>query len=414
MIELWPHPYNQFTCPRCHAKQVTLNKVIFQGIHLLADLECPQCQFGFYQDYPTGHGITYPAVIDKKHLTLLSPAGLEWLTQPLLDSLRNPIHTALNIYKQNVNPIQPTDTVIFLNCLDAWYGHVLLKLLNLQFYHDLHPTFKKIVLVPKGFNWMIPDYADEVWTVDLSLRNTKNYYTYLDSFIKTALNSYAVVYHASGYSHPQLQEIRVEDFFKTRPFNMDQFATLHPRITVIYREDRLWISPFFNKAFNILNYRKIKFLNKLFLGQQIRRINRFAAALKKILPKTEIFVCGLGKSGTFGADIEDKRSVNINEAQELEWCDIYSKSHIIIGIHGSNMLIPSSLAASWIEILPDDRIGNITQDLFCRHSYVNMAYFGRFASEHDTLERIVLNAQKMITDYSAFKTHQFQSYQIST
>ena len=38
-------------------------------------------------------------------------------------------------------------------------------------------------------------------------------------------------------------------------------------------------------------------------------------------------------------------------------------SHIVIGVHGSNMLLPSAHAGAVIELLPEDRSANLAQDI---------------------------------------------------
>ncbi|MGV3765447.1 MAG: hypothetical protein ACO1NW_04930 [Chitinophagaceae bacterium] len=410
MIELFPNTYNQFTCPSCNATPVNLIKLIYQGIHLVADLECPACNLKFYHDLPSGHSILYPVIIDKKLNNLIAPKDIDWYARPLLQSLITPSQEQIQIEKRNSAPITANDSVILLNCIDTWYGHVLLKLLNIQFYHQKHPDLKKILLIPRGFEWMVPPYADEVWIVNLGLGKLNHYYTLLDQFIQNELSKYARACYSSGYSHPRLQDISAQDFFKTKAFVKEQFDSKPRKITIIYREDRLWLNPAFNKVFNYLNFRKIKTFNPVFLAMQVRKINLLAAAIKKTMPDVEIVVCGLGQYGKFSNYISDMRNVSLSESQELQWCRIYSESHIVMGIHGSNMLIPSCLAAGWIEILPDERIGNITQDLFCKYEGPEMSYYGRFASEYDPISRIALLAEKMLKDHHSFSMHQIQSF----
>jgi hypothetical protein len=413
MIRLFPTPFNVFTCPNCSNRDNKLERIIFQGIHLIADLECKRCGFLHYQDFPVGHGITNPAIIDKQNLKLISPLEGDWFSQPLLDSLKNPLDKPIVVEKTINAPVASADNIIFFNCLDGWYGHVLLKLLNIQFYHEKYPDFKKIVLIPKGFNWIVPYYADEVWCADLKLSDTKNYYLQLENFIQTELKKYNFVYHSSGFSHPSLQSIEVKDFFKVTPFNIADFDSSRVQITFIYREDRLWIHPFLNRIFNYLEYRKIKFAKKIFLYLQVIKINKLARQLKKAIPQGELYVCGLGNTFSLNKTIIDKRYCKISEDTEMEWCKIYSKSHLVIGIHGSNMLIPSSLAASWIEILPDDRLGNITQDLFCKYNNNIMVFLGRSVSEYEPVRRIVKIANSIIAFYPYFAKHQIQSYEIT-
>lgn len=413
MIEIFPQSYNLFTCPQCKSDAVRQHKLIFQGIHLLADLECRNCGFEFYHDFPVGHGVTYPAVVDKKNLRVLSPKGMDWYTQPLINSLQQPSAQPVTVSKKINGEAADPKKAIFCNCLDAWYGHVLLKLMNVQFYHDRYPGYKIIVLLPAGFTWMVPDYVHEIWTADVKLRNTVHYFLQLEAFILQELKQYAAVYHSRGYSHPKLQEIRVQDFFRVPAFHRENFLKAPPQFLYVYREDRLWINPFLSRVFNFLNHRNIKFLNGFFYGLQAKRINRLAQKIKNRLPNSSFYVCGLGSRGKFLSDITDRRAARLNEQLELDWCQLYAQSHVVIGIHGSNMLIPSALSAAWVEILPDDRVGNISQDLFCKHAFNEMVFFGRFASPYDPVSRIADMACGVIENYKSFSDHQVHNYDIN-
>jgi hypothetical protein len=162
-----------------------------------------------------------------------------------------------------------------------------------------------------------------------------------------------------------------------------------------------------------LNHRNIKFLNGFFYGLQAKRINRLATKNKNRLPNSSFYVCGLGSRGKFLSDITDRRAARLNEQLELDWCQLYAQSHVVIGIHGSNMLIPSALSAAWVEILPDDRVGNISQDLFCKHAFNEMVFFGRFASPYDPVSRIADMACGVIENYKSFSDHQVHNYDIN-
>lgn len=389
-----------------------MQRIIFQGIHLLADLECDQCGLSFYHDFPVGHGITYPAIVDKKNMQVIQPAGMEWYTTPLVNSLQNPEPRPVAVAKKVNRKEEDPDTVILFNCLDAWYGHVLLKLINVQFYHDHFPAYKLIVLVPAGFTWMVPDYVHETWSADIKLRDTTRYFVQLEKFIREELQKYKTVYHAGGYAHPPLQRVRVHDFFREPAFDLDRFSSAPAQIMFVYREDRPWLSPFQNRIFNLLNRKKIKFANSFFYRVQVKKINRLAKKIRACLPQSRFIVCGIGKFGQFSSHIIDERATTVSEEQELAWCKLYAGTHLVIGVHGSNMLIPSALAAAWIEILPDDRMGNVSQDLFCKYDFNNMVFLGRFASPYDPVARIAGMACGMITDYESFARHQVNNFTI--
>ena len=85
--------------------------------------------------------------------------------------------------------------------------------------------------------------------------------------------------------------------------------------------------------------------------------------LRENFPPIRFAVAGIGPPGRLPSWIEDRRATGLDKETEKEWCRLYSRSQIVVGVHGSNMLLPSALAGAVVELLPDDRLGNIVQDL---------------------------------------------------
>jgi hypothetical protein len=64
--------------------------------------------------------------------------------------------------------------------------------------------------------------------------------------------------------------------------------------------------------------------------------------------------------------ITDLRRTVLDESTERAWCERYACSHIVIGVHGSSMLLPSAHAGAVVELIPPDRWRNLLQDLLFR------------------------------------------------
>ena len=92
----------------------------------------------------------------------------------------------------------------------------------------------------------------------------------------------------------------------------------------------------------------------------------------------------------------------MTDEREKEWCGIYAKSHLIIGIHGSNMLIPTSLAAGFIEILPKHKIPHMTQDMLLSHSSRYAIFLGRHLDEFTSTALVKTHVISMLKDFSFF------------
>jgi hypothetical protein len=88
--------------------------------------------------------------------------------------------------------------------------------------------------------------------------------------------------------------------------------------------------------------------------------------LRKSFPTLRFAVAGLGRPGGALSGIEDRRVASPSALEEREWCQLYADSQIIVGVHGSNMLLPSAHAGAVVELMPSERWGNALQDLLFR------------------------------------------------
>ncbi|MET0626704.1 MAG: hypothetical protein ABW250_27475, partial [Pyrinomonadaceae bacterium] len=64
----------------------------------------------------------------------------------------------------------------------------------------------------------------------------------------------------------------------------------------------------------------------------------------------------------------DLRRPALDEAAERGWCERYAASHVVVGVHGSNMLLPSAHAGGVVELIGPERWGNFTQDVLFREA----------------------------------------------
>jgi hypothetical protein len=66
------------------------------------------------------------------------------------------------------------------------------------------------------------------------------------------------------------------------------------------------------------------------------------------------------------------------------------------------MLLPTALAASCVEILPEDRFGNIVQDISVRYSDRRQLFMYRFADQFIKPRKIAQKVVAIIRDYDTF------------
>jgi hypothetical protein len=83
-------------------------------------------------------------------------------------------------------------------------------------------------------------------------------------------------------------------------------------------------------------------------------------------PSVDFAVTGLSAATGLPSHVIDLRTDSSDEATERALCRRYAASHLVMGIHGSNMLLPSAHAGATIDLMPPDRWGNVTQDIIYR------------------------------------------------
>ena len=104
-------------------------------------------------------------------------------------------------------------------------------------------------------------------------------------------------------------------------------------------------------------------LTPLVLGWQNSKIRRLFSRLRHDFPDALFTVAGFGTRTDFPPWIEDKRTMGFTEDSERKMCQLYADSRLVIGAHGSNMLLPSAHAGMTLDLMPDGRWGNLAQDV---------------------------------------------------
>lgn len=350
MIQIKPEYKHLSSCPYC-AFPLLPGDFIWQGIHFCIKSQCFKCKIDFIEDIPVGHGEHYKYIIDITNNNLLGPAlGNKWLGLPLKRSIHNPNP---RLIKFDIEVLHRTDRIIILNCIDFLYGHALLKLLNAQKHIDNNREYGLVLLIQPFLRWLVPDGVAEIWTVDIPLKEAQDFYPSLGEQINAQLERFSTVQISNATAHPANFDIT-----RFTRVNKHDFSNPFFRITFIWREDRPWLKN------NILRraIKHIEPLKYLLYLQNYKVVNIFTE-LKKHFPNASFCVTGAGNYTSFPYWIDDRRVKRHTPELESELCKIYSESRMIIGVHGSNMLLPSAHAGITIDLVPDDRWHNLTQDI---------------------------------------------------
>jgi len=392
MIEIKPNIEHRSHCPYS-GNVLKPVKVLWQGTHVCVVSESPDGG-EIIEELRIGHAAKTPYQIDlaKKAIFSGDKYAEELLAKPLLNSLQNPQTEQLEISQEIFKSYQ---RVIILNCVDYLYGHSVLKLLNAQRHLESNPELGLIVIVQKFLRWMVPDGVAEVWTVPISLKNGQDYYPSFAEFVEKQSQRFEEIYLSEAYSHPSRFDIT--KFTRVPKHSFDDREKV--QITFIWREDRLLVNSF---LFRVL--RKLKLL-QIALAIQNWKVQQLFEKIRSKLPEAKFVVAGLGTKTKFPKWIEDCRVERFNETTEKETCQIYSESRLVIGLHGSNMLLPSGLAGMTLDLI-ENRWGNFAQDILYQEKNPRLASFRYRYLPSQVSQDILANiATQMIQSQSDFYFH---------
>ena len=364
-VRLHPLPDAQHECPHCRVRlDVTGWRIT--GMRNLADLRCPSCEREFYGDLAAGQALYTPMLLEKATGAVHDAHGVEWFAAWLRDSYARRADAPVPFDVQERLPI--TRRVVLLNCLDTLYGHSLLKLLNAQHHLDRQRDVDLVVIVPSFLAWMVPDGVAQVWDVGLPLRRGTEWNEWLAREIRRRVEAFGGASLSHALSHPRPDEYDIERFTRVRPFPLEEWdARLErPSVTFIWRDDRPWRAED-STARGRLS-RLIPVSSHRPLGQH-QLVSALAEALRRDWPALDFAVAGLSaaKRGEgLPAWVEDLRRPAADESDERRWCERYAASHVVVGVHGSNMLLPTGHAGGLVELIGPERWGNFTQDVLFR------------------------------------------------
>jgi hypothetical protein len=323
------------------------------------------------------------------------PSALGWLIGPLLKSLFQ--GTAINVPITKTNSTSSEDAII-LNCLDNVYGHVFTKLWNAVVIRRKYPNLHLIVFIPRALAWLVPDDVPEVWIFDAPLKDLKLGVANLDAEVKDCIQSSRNVWLSRTYTHLALETIDLRKLHRTEPFNLSHYSSLKPTITFILREDRVWQTTRL-EYFLFRVAIKLKLSRSVFVWRQNRLISRTVRRILRELPSAEFFAVGLGVTGRLPRTIQDRRKDSPTVADEMMWCQLYARSHIIIGVHGSGMLLPTSLAAGFIAIMPRHKIRHVAEDIAMVKPSRFLLFLGRHVDQYASPALVSRHAVSMIRDF---------------
>ena len=391
MIEIKPAIAYGERCLNC-GRELLPDGVLWQGIHVCAVAHCPGCGAEIIGDLPVGAALYFPYQVERKRRLLFgSPLAREWLGEPFLESLLHPRDAAIGL---EIEVRAKRRKILILNCIDYLYGHSLLKLLNAE-RHLRDAKLGLVLLLPRFLRWMVPAGVAEVWLVDLPLSQARNFHPDLDRRIQVECARFDEVQVSPAWSHPW--DFDISNFTGVPKHD---FADPRFRITFVWREDRMWC----RSPPGIELIRSGPGGRRILLEWQRRKVLRIFAALRQKFPSALFTVAGLGRATRFPRWIEDLRVARFDDEAERRSCQTYSESRLVIGVHGSSMLLPSGHAGLTIDLMPDDRWANFGQDILYQEQDPRLAsYRYRFLPIGSDIGEVARCAAEQLAGHQYFR-----------
>jgi len=405
MWSLKPYKSPPSTCPGCNSKNEGFNEYIFTGVNILGKGVCSTCGMSYYHNWPIGHGAHFPISFNDNGIARYPEKAAQWLANPLIKSMKQDLRIEASVKRQVRKSISQA---LLLNCLDPCFGHVLWKLFNASRYGDIALPQGLVVLIPANCSWLVPDYVAEIWSVEVSMSSLNYQVLSVDKFIREVSQGFESLSLLPVATHIDHTVVDLRQFLPVKPFRLKDFYHKPACFTLIWREDRFWLRSEPERWFSLAVLKfSVKWLRSWLIYRQLKKMTKLVECIREEMPSARFKVTGLGTQGVFPEYIEDLRQQKISEQWEKKWCQTYADSQLVIGIHGSNMLIPTGLSAGFIELLPRHKIPFITEDILLKHPPRLQMFLGRHLDLFTSSKIIAQHAVSVFRDFD-YLYHNFQ------
>ena len=386
MIELYPKFAYSTACISCQ-QTIETNEFRLMGVFSDAKYICKYCQTSFYQTLPIGHARLYPISLNlQTKVYSYNKAEADWLAADYKLQTKA-LKANITIEQTNTVKTELGQQAILVNLLDSCFGHIYGKLFNLFSLRESYPNAYLICLLPARLSWLAKSIADELWLVDVPLNALKCSISNLEGLVNEQASRFTSLKLAPVNIHPKPSKTQLQQVLATKAFKLNNWNTQPFTITFVWRNDRLWHTQQLEYLLLLasVKFPKLAFFRKLLQKRQAGYINGLYKKLANAIPNLRFNVTGIG-STPLNSSIADLRAKNYQK--EKEWLSVYAQSHLIIGVHGSHMLIPTSLSAGYIELLPPHKVDHLTEDTIPHTDARTAQFLGRYLDLPTTVNKV--------------------------
>ena len=300
------------------------------GWRFLVEGTCPACGHRLLQDLPSGHALVYPTTLDLDTGEAIDAAQADWFARWLKPYYEAPDADPVGFA---VERRQATERPLVVNCLDPVYGHSVLKLVGAaRFSAPAGDWDGCVAVLPRALAEVAPASIHELWVVEERVGRLGRWLLDLEARLRDELGRFAAVGLAPVPPHPH-----------PATYDLDELApdaraesVGSPSLVLSLRDDRRW-------------------------GAQEASVGELMDAVRRAFPDVRAAAVGPGTPGGLPDDVIDLRDHAPTPDRELRWVSLMRGADLAVGVHGSNLLLPSGFAAATVELVPEGRYGNLFQ-----------------------------------------------------
>jgi hypothetical protein len=355
------------------------------GQWTLARYRCDACGFDGWADLPFNLGVLSPCFVDTRSGGVSRPSGPEWYAALTRAAWRGRGRQPARLRRIVHRPVR---RAVLVNALGNCWGDALSTLAKLN---ALGPAALADVVVLTTAN-MAPHVSagvGELWLVDGPHAATAFWNEELADAVRLEVSRFETCDVPTIFQLPRLTQAEVAALSGIHPFDRtrwDERLEAGPTVTFLWRDDRCW-APEPRRLRQVLGKwhsvrgagRAARTLqrahDRMAPGRQLRRVTSLARQLRAALPKLDFAVCGQGSYGSFPDWIRDLRRPHADADANTAWCERAARSHLLIGVLGSQMMLPSGHAGGVIDLIPSGYLRNVLTDWMITTDDVREALF---------------------------------------
>ncbi|CAD5257364.1 MULTISPECIES: hypothetical protein [unclassified Imperialibacter] len=311
--------------------------------------------------FPSGHFTYNPVKLNESNEPDASTRSApKWLVELFIRAVKSPSKAGASFEVEVLKHV--SKPVILVNCLDGCYGHCLYKLAYILLI-EKNSEKDIVVIIHPAFRHLVPDSVSEIWSVRAPFNMLDFKIGGFHEFVTSQLERLQTFELAHVRMDLPLEEFDFTKLTKIHPFDFKGLKAGPFKVTLVLRDDRFWLRSRFDSFFYLVCI-KFGWLRKMKWYFALRQKSYLRSFVKKLHRQLDLEVqaIGIGKILSLPFLKDERLDYTDFAAHEERWLQTYAGSHVCIGVHGSNMLLPSYLAGSSISLLPDFKIPNFSEE----------------------------------------------------